>query len=146
MRAVITEKDLDKLEEQNKKDEIKKLQDEKQKGDDYLTQVAKYIPAEIVTFYISMSGAAYAARNEIPYVPIAWVIFIVGVAVTILYSFVLYRKNPARVRKIAVTTFAFGVWIFSLGGPFQNLPWYHPVYGTLIIIPFTFVAPLVDRL
>ncbi len=146
MRAVITEKDLEKLKEKKKTEEIQKIAEEKTKGDDYLTQVAKYIPAEIVTFYISMSGAAYGARTEIPYDSISWIIFAAGVIVTVLYSFVLYRNNPARTRKIAVTTLAFGIWIFSLGGPFQNLQWYHPVYGTLIIIPFTFVAPLVDKL
>jgi hypothetical protein len=46
--------------------------------------------------------------------------------------------------QLALSTAAFGVWVFALGGAFASLPWYEPFIGSLALVIFTFFAPLIS--
>jgi hypothetical protein len=36
------------------------------------------------------------------------------------------------------------VWVFALGGAFASLSWYEPFLGSLMLVVFTFFAPLIS--
>lgn len=135
MRLVLTSKNIDLV-----KAKLPQEEREKVKPDDYLTRIIKYIPSEVVALYITLYGVASAAETEIPFGLMTWLIFIVGVLGTVLYLWRVAKVNDRS--QIFISTGAFVVWVFALGGPFSNLSWYHPVYGALLLPIYTFFIPI----
>jgi hypothetical protein len=43
----------------------------------------------------------------------------------------------------AISTGAFAVWVFALGGPFASLVFYRPSYGSIVLIMYTLVVALI---
>ncbi len=111
--------------------------------DDYLTRLIKFVPSEVVALYITLYALANSSRNEIAFDAVVWAIFIVGIIATPLY---LWRvAKVADWTQMIISTIAFVVWIFALGGPFSTLSWYHPVYGALLLPVYTFFVPIISR-
>jgi hypothetical protein len=52
--------------------------------------------------------------------------------------------QPPALTQTAISTLAFGVWVFALGGPFNFQAWYSPLYGSLLLIAFTLIVPLIN--
>jgi hypothetical protein len=139
-RRVITQKDI-----QDLKTKPRLLAEEAQKPtkeDDYPTQLLKYIPAEIVAAFVAINGALKSAAS-VP-MPVGWIVFIVLTVITPLYIWRVTKKEDMKNAKaqIAVSTFAFVFWVFAIGGPFTNLSWYLPIYGTIILPLYTLLIPL----
>jgi hypothetical protein len=109
-----------------------------QPEDKYKDRLLKYIPGEVVTFYLGLTAIAGTATD----VPgwLGWVIFIIGIIATPCYLR-FYLKVADRIQ-LTVSTLAFIVWVFALGGPFRDLGWYKPVYGGLLLPIFTFFAAM----
>ena len=135
MRLVLTSKNIDLVQAKLPQEEREKV-----KPDDYLTKILKYIPSEVVVLYITLYGVASAAKTEIPFGLITWLIFVVGVLGTVLYLWRIAKVNDRS--QIFISTGAFVVWVFALGGPFSSLSWYHPVYGALLLPIYTFFIPI----
>ncbi|HEX5055641.1 MAG TPA: hypothetical protein VFX02_04000 [Gammaproteobacteria bacterium] len=108
--------------------------------DSYTDRLLKYVPAEVVALFITLD-ALVRSSSEIPTF-IYWAIFLFCTAATYLY---LWRV--AKVRKhcqLAISTVAFVVWVFALGGPFTHFDWYSPIYGGLLLPIFTFAVALYE--
>jgi hypothetical protein len=71
---------------------------------------------------------------------ILWIVFTFGILLTFLWKL---KQTQLRVQA-AISTGAFIVWVFALGGPFSSLNWYNPLYGTLVLIGFTLVTGLIN--
>lgn len=111
-----------------------------QQPDDYFSRLIKYIPSEVVALYIALYGMASAAKADIPFEAISWLIFAVGIVGTALY---IWRVAKVRDKaQVAISTGSFMVWVFALGGPFAGMPWYHPVYGSMLLLVYTFFIPM----
>jgi len=136
MRLVLTGKNLELV-----KAKLPEKEREKVKQDDYLTRIIKYIPSEVVALYITLYGIASAAKDEIPFNLMIWLIFVLGALGTVLYLWRVAKVDDGL--QIAISTGAFVVWVFALGGPFSELSWYHPVYGALLLPIYTFFIPIV---
>jgi hypothetical protein len=109
-------------------------------GDDYASRLLKYIPTETVAAYLALSGvvASAAGQNR---AAMLWAVFVFGLLLT-----PLYLRRVGNVRswlQLGISTAAFVVWVFALGGPWSSLSWYEPYQGTLLLIAFTTTAPLV---
>jgi hypothetical protein len=104
--------------------------------DKYKDRLLKYIPVEVVTFYLSLA-AIIAAATDVPDW-LSWTIFIIGIVATPFYLR-FYLQVSDRIQ-LAVSTLAFIVWVFALGGPFREVAWYKPVYGGVLLPIFTFFA------
>lgn len=102
--------------------------------DTYRDRLFKYIPAEVVTLYLGLMAILGAAKEPPYFLP--WVAFLVGLVGTPFYLR-SYQKVMAPTQLI-VSTAAFAVWVFALGGPFTALPWYKQVYGAVLLPIFTF--------
>jgi len=79
---------------------------EPSKTDDYLAQVAKFIPAEVVAFYVAAFGLFASAKEGTPVETLAWITFAIGLVATIIYTFWVGKKD--NVPNVEVKT-VFGV-------------------------------------
>ena len=112
--------------------------------DTYFDKVVKYIPADVVAAWVAVTGLVSSAR-DIPRQTMLWVAFGIGLILTAWWTWkqaaVPGRRPP--VTQAIVSTGAFAVWVFVLGGPFQHVPG-REVYGSLLLILYTLVAALID--
>ncbi|PYP70143.1 MAG: hypothetical protein DMD36_07585 [Gemmatimonadetes bacterium] len=112
--------------------------------DSYFDKAVKYIPADIVAAWVAVTGLVSSAR-DVPRQTILWVAFGIGLLVTALWTW-KQAAAPGRrppVTQAIISTGAFAVWVFALGGPFQHVPG-QPVYGSLLLILYTLVVALID--
>jgi len=107
--------------------------------DTYFDKIVKYIPSDIVGAWVAAAGAIKGAAG-IPQGRILWIAFIVGVVMTAVWKL----KQTTLPLQAAISTGAFVVWVFALGGPFEQFSWYQPVYGTLLLIAYTLIAATVN--
>lgn len=136
MRQVITPRNIAMVKAQLSEEEKVKV-----KPDNYRESILKFIPTEVVTLYLTIYGIAFAARNEIPFGAIAWIIFAVGIIGTPLY--LMFAEGVKDKLHIMISTLAFVVWVFALGGPFLQLSWYNLVYGAILLPIYTFFIPII---
>ena len=109
--------------------------------DGYFDRVLKYVPADIVAAWITATGLIAAAGNDISD-SVLWICFAFGLIITPLWTHNRTRVDgaPPAIMQMIVSTLAFAVWVFALGGPFEKLEFYSPVYGSLSLVAFTLVT------
>lgn len=108
--------------------------------DAYKDRLLKLIPAEVVAVYLALQGILATADGTSRASILLWVISAILLVSTPSY---LWRISGVRKRsQLALSTAAFVVWVFALGGPFETLSWYEPLYGALLLPLFTFLVPL----
>ena len=116
--------------------------------DEYADRLRKYIPTEVVGFWLAVSGLIQSAANDIPKAGLLWLLFVTG----LVFTFGWTRRGtqapgkPTAWTQIGISCGAFVVWVFATGGPFAA-SWtsYKPLYGSLLLITYTtavaFVIP-----
>jgi hypothetical protein len=112
--------------------------------DGYFDKVIKYIPSDIVGAWVAVTGLIKSAEN-VPTNLLLWISFGVGIILTLLWTFKQTSepgKKTARTQ-ILISTVSFAVWVFALGGPFATLEFYHPLYGSLVLIVYSLGIGLV---
>lgn len=120
------------------------------KMDGYFDRVIKYIPGDVVAGWTAASGLIVSLDDaNTPQVNesinVLWIVFFFGLAVTAVWTWrqtLVPGRNPAITQTI-VSTLAFAVWAFALGGPFKALTFYRDQYGALLLIGFTVVAGMI---
>jgi len=128
------------LENDASKAERGTAQQSEKSGDTYRDRLFKYIPAEVVTLYLALNATLASAGNTPQW--LHWVIIIVGLIGTPFY---LWFAQKVRVRlQLIISTVAFLVWVFALGGPFTEISGYKPVYGALLLPIFTFFVAYIS--
>jgi hypothetical protein len=109
-------------------------------GDDYAARVAKYIPGEVLAAYVSIGGIISGLDPTRPRPLLAWVLF--GLCVVLTPVYLAKRaeaKQPKRMH-LALSTLAFVVWAYAVGGPFTGEPWHDPAIGSIALGIFTLVS------
>jgi len=107
-------------------------------ADSYADRLLKYIPSEVIAVYLTVDAILKSATDM--RIPVLWVVFLVLLVATPFY---LWRvANIVKKDQIAISTLAFIVWVFAMGGPFISLSFYHPVYGAVALPLFTFLVPI----
>jgi hypothetical protein len=108
-----------------------------------LARLLKYIPAEVVTLYVSATGIVpSAAANR---TRILWAIFAFCAVATPMYLIFATRdksRSPLWTQ-VFLATIAFPVWAYALGGVFTATPGYEPYIGSLALMAVTFVFGLI---
>jgi hypothetical protein len=108
--------------------------------DEYGNRLLKYIPAEVVAVYLTLQGILQT--TEVPPQYLGWTVFIILLVLTPVY---LYRLMKVRNKmQLFISTVSFAVWVFTLGGPFATVSWYHPLYGALLLPLYTFAVALYE--
>jgi hypothetical protein len=106
------------------------------KADQFTDRLLKYIPAEVVVVYVFVEGLIRNAPAEVPRGKVLWGVFFFLLAGTWVYLARVQRVSKKA--QLAISTLAFAVWVFSLGGPFQSFSWYNPFYGSVLLPLYTF--------
>lgn len=107
-------------------------------ADGYNDRVLKYIPAEVVTLYLSVDGLVRAK----PHSPVlSWGLFAFGLLATVLY--LKFSAGVTKPMQLVVSAAAFCVWAIAIGSPSSHIPGYDAIYGAIALPIFTFLAGLI---
>ena len=110
----------------------------------YLNRLIKLIPAEVLSLYVVGNGFITADNAVLLSI---WAAFCL-VATFLVKAYGTSDKAralPADWVHVALSMVAFGLWVYSMGGPFAALGWYHKPAASLLILAFTFVVPYLYR-
>jgi hypothetical protein len=136
------------------------------KLDGFFDKLMKYIPSEIIGAWIAIKGLLKSANpvnnqtnnglvnntNGATGDNLLWILFVVLTVLTAVYIFKQTSKETTKAEKskdspaisqIIISTIAFVIWVFALGEPFSSLPFYQPVYGSIALIIFSLIVPLI---
>ncbi len=110
---------------------------------DYTTRLLKYLPAEVVVFYLAATSILNGVENTDPLKrPVGWALVGIGCVASPVSLFLLGKPRGSAWVNVAIATVSFPIWAFALGGPFATLPWYEPWLGGMLILVFTFAVGL----
>jgi hypothetical protein len=141
-------------------------------NDGYVQKIIKYIPAEIVAAYTALVGyLSVTANSNMPahYKTYYLILLVVLVLVTPFWTFyaVLDNSKPpdqntAKKRAFfhaVIATIAFAIWVYTIGNPLlkallcnctkidcPDCGCYSPVLGSIILVLFTIITPLIERI
>ncbi len=126
-------------------------------GDDYLTRMAKYVPAEVLGFFMIVNGIlaqAVAAGGDSATMAgfsvsgIAVSALIVGVILTPLFCWYVREDGDAWVVNAVVSTAAFPFWSYLMGAVAFS-KFHDGNLAVILILTFTavsgLVAPVADQ-
>jgi hypothetical protein len=109
----------------------------------YLDKLMKFIPADVVGLYLVGSGIIPDSQRGYLLV---WGLFCLAavVAERAYYTRDTSSSKPVQWGTVVVSTVAFVIWIYSLGGPFKAYLGnaYQPFVGSLLVLGWTFVVPM----
>ena len=113
--------------------------------DGYFDRLLKYIPADVVGVWLTGSGLIRSqAEADTNLVGLLWFWFVAGLVLTFFWT----RKQtnearkPTAWRQIFLACGSFFVWVFAIGGPFAELSFYKPLYGSLLLLLYASAIPL----
>lgn len=111
----------------------------------YFDKLIKYIPTEIVGGWIAITGVIKSA-SDIPTNRILWILLAIFTILTAIY--ILQQTSepdkPPAIKQTTISTIAFIVWVFALGEPFDSLSFYNPIYGSILLILYNLIIPLIN--
>ena len=112
--------------------------------DDYISKLIKYIPTEIVTLYLLVDGILKSFTSA---PAVNWAVFFLLLVLTPVYMWRMTREVSKSTAwdQIVVSFFSFGLWVYVIGGPFSQLSWYVPQYGSILVAIFTVFVPLIKK-
>jgi hypothetical protein len=114
-------------------------------ADEYSDRLIKYIPGEIVSVYLFVSGVLVTARGQITPETLNYLQW--GLCAFLFIMTPVYLSRVQAVKKKqqwAIVMISFVIWVFTLGGPFAQFSWYHPVYGAVLLPLYTFTIAIVE--
>jgi hypothetical protein len=112
----------------------------------YFDKAVKLVPTEIVGAYMVLSGivgitpSSTTATDSMSKILIISVFFVLLV-LTPLYLWRISKVN--NILQLVVTTIAFALWIYTLGGPFVVWGIYDPKIAALLLTTWSLIIPLV---
>jgi hypothetical protein len=111
----------------------------------YAERTAKYIPGEVLAAYVSINSilGSVDAKDQL-LAPASWFVFGLCLVVTPLYLRALAIRPEPPWTHLAISTAAFAVWAYALGGPFALSGIQKPWLGSILLILFTLLAGLIE--
>jgi hypothetical protein len=115
----------------------------------YADKVVKLVPTEIVGAYMVLAGIVGVSSSS-PTAPtdslariLIQVVFFALLLLTPLY---LWRvSGVSNIVQLVVTTLAFILWIYTLGGPFAVWGIYEPKVAAILLTLWSFIVPVIVR-
>jgi len=98
-----------------------------QLGDSYLDRTAKYVPAEVLAFFLFVNNILQEAMKSggdkpalmagfFPVPFIAWLALIIGTVLAPVYIWYMHEKEDAWKTHATVSCIAFPIWAYAIGG------------------------------
>jgi hypothetical protein len=106
--------------------------------DGYIDRLLKYVPAEIIALYLGVTNVIpppfHSHRRSL------WVVSVISALCVPFYMWMSTRepaRKPLR-SQIVISSVAFPLWVFAIGGPFAQYGWYENYrWVAAVIITFT---------
>jgi hypothetical protein len=107
----------------------------------YLDRLMKMIPGEAVGLYLVGSGFIPAAQSL---VLLIWSIICLAGVIAIKAYGTADRANqiPPDWVHVGISSVAFVIWLYSIGGPFGTYGVNVPYIGSLLVLAWTFFVPI----
>lgn len=107
----------------------------------YLDRLMKMIPGEAVGLYLVGSGFIPATQSL---VLLIWSIICLAGVIAIKAYGTADRANqiPPDWIHVAISSVAFVIWVYSIGGPFAAYGIATPYIGSLLVLAWTFFVPI----
>ena len=108
---------------------------------EYFQRLMQMIPADVVGLYIVGSGLIPKDKRV---VLVVWtVICLFGiVAVRVWGTADPQNRLPTQWPTVAISSVAFLIWIYSIGGAFAAYGLVEPYLGSLLVLGWTFFIPI----
>ena len=113
----------------------------------YLDKAVKLVPTEIVGAYLVLVGVVggsasttAAPADQLTKVLVVVIFFVLLIATPLYQIFVSKVTNKLQV---VITTIAFVLWVYNLGGPFSILGIYEPKIAAALLTFWSFLVPLI---
>jgi len=112
--------------------------------DSYLDRLLKMIPGEVISLYVVGSG--FIPEDEAGAL-IAWTLMCIAAVVLLRVYGTADRvlDQPPDWVHVVISSVAFLVFVYSMGGPFKALGVHIPYMGPLLVVAWTFFLPFVYR-
>jgi hypothetical protein len=116
-----------------------------EKSDTYLDRVAKYVPVETLVLWAAAGGVISTAPDESQSI-LLWITLAVGTILTAVYIWIRTKEQgqSVQITQTIISTIAFAVWVFAVGGPFADFSWYHPTFGSFALIIYSAAVGVVE--
>ena len=120
-------------------------------GDNYLERIAKYVPGEVLAFFIFVNailaqaakiGGTAASMAGIPVATVAQGALIVCMILVPLFVWYVREKGDAWLTNAFVSTLAFPFWAYALGATAFSDYWDGNL-AAILLLTFTVVSGLV---
>jgi hypothetical protein len=116
----------------------------------FANKLVKLVPTEIVGAYMvlaGMLGYAYGTTPAAQQMPdpelkaiLIQVVFFSLLVLTPLYLWRIGRVS--HLVQLVVTTISYVIWVYTLGGPFVVWGLYHSVIGSVVLVLWSVITPL----
>ena len=120
-------------------------------ADTYVERIAKYIPGEVLAFFIVInailnqavtSGGRGALMAGVPVMTVAQGVLVVCTVLTPLFVWYVREKGDAWVVNAFVSTLAFPFWAYALGATAFS-PYWDGNLAAILLATFTVVSGLI---
>ena len=114
--------------------------DTQQAFKDYLDRLLKMVPAEVIGLYLIGSGLI--PKDQTAGLVVWSIVCVAGVVVVRAFGTAdpKQNQNPVWVQ-VGISTVAFVIWLYSIGGPFAAFGLYVPFIGSLLVLAWSFFVP-----
>jgi|ERR1019366_242591 hypothetical protein len=118
--------------------------------DKYTDRIIKLVPSEVVAAWVAVNSLIAAAQGpKQPGTRILTFLFVVFAVLAAAYTWRNTEEKfaPKAYLQTTVSTIAFVVWAYAVGGPFPAwIPGlYNPLFGGILLIVFTLSSGLVPH-
>ncbi len=110
----------------------------------YLDRLMKLIPTEVISLYLVGMGLIPDVEDA---TLIIWTVFCL-LAVLALRAWGTTDAKAGLAtdwKHVIISGIAFLIWVYSLGGAFENLGLYRPTLGSLLVLAYTFIVPYIYK-
>lgn len=121
-------------------------------ADNYLERIAKYVPGEVIAFFIfinaileqaARAGGKAAAMAGVPVTTVSQGALVIGVVLTPLFVWYVREEGDAWLLNAFVSTLAFPFWAYALGATAFNDYWDGNL-AAILLATFSVVSGLIS--
>jgi hypothetical protein len=107
----------------------------------YLDRLMKMIPSEVVALYLVGSG--FIPSHQSLVLALWAIVCLFGVIALKAYGTAdqTNKIQPDWIH-VAISSFAFVLWVYTIGGPFAAYGLAVPYIGSLLVLAWTFFVPI----
>ncbi|WP_321867133.1 hypothetical protein [Paraburkholderia tropica] len=112
---------------------------------DRIEAIAKYVPAEILAFYVPVVPTITMLRHHQEWIPgLQWGAFFLAWVLVPTYFWRIGSGDDRRMFQVIVSTIAFPVWAYVTNRTIGPLaPWYDDALGVVLMLVFSLATAFV---